>query len=285
MQSSSERVDFAKRSAKKRKRSPRAHWWNVCINIMSDDDGAWDLLLPSDSEPCQLDRQADCAAADAALLEARRQAKDEGSEKLFQEAGAASVWPDTKRLDDWTAEPAPAFQDPFLFDVGVRDEDGSSDCTIESDTNPFLADTDHFEQPVDWASSPPPALGMAEGAHSSLISAPPAASVAEQPSVRRAARARRKSSRFRGVSWFRTSGKWVAQIAVRNCKIILGYFDVQEDAARAYDAALVAYKSKPTVNFPGETPRAEVLAALPPMPAPRALQRRQAVPLERTGSV
>ena len=59
---------------------------------MSDDDGAWDLLLRSDSEPCQLDRQADCAAADAALLEARRQAKDEGSEELFQEAGAASVW-------------------------------------------------------------------------------------------------------------------------------------------------------------------------------------------------
>ena len=58
---------------------------------MSDDDGAWDLLLRSDSEPCQLDRQADCAAADAALLEARRQAKDEGSEELFQEAGAASA--------------------------------------------------------------------------------------------------------------------------------------------------------------------------------------------------
>ncbi len=257
---------------------------------MSDDDGAWDLLLRSDSEPCQLDRQADCAAADAALLEARRQAKDEGSEELFQEAGAASVWPDTKRLDDWISGPAPAFKDPFSCDVGARDEDGSSDGTFEDDTNPYLANPHHFEEPV-WASSPPPALGMAEGTHSSLISAPPV----EQPSVQRAARARRKTSEFTGVSWARSDrsaqiGKWHAQIGVRGGKINLGYFDIEEDAARVYDAALVAYKSKPTVNFPGEAPRAEVLAALPPMPAPRvraprALQLRQAVPVERTVSV
>ena len=45
-------------------------------------------------------------------------------------------------------------------------------------------------------------------------------------------------------------GKWHAQID------LLGYFDIEEDAARVYDAALVAYKSKPTVQLPREAARA-----------------------------
>ena len=47
----------------------------------------------------------------------------------------------------------------------------------------------------------------------------------------------------------------------------LGDFDDEEDAARAYDAALVKYRQAPSVNFPGEAPLASVLAALPAAPA------------------
>ena len=44
-------------------------------------------------------------------------------------------------------------------------------------------------------------------------------------------------------------------------------FDVEEDAARAYDAARVKYRDEETLNFPGEAPLASVLAALPEVDA------------------
>lgn len=44
------------------------------------------------------------------------------------------------------------------------------------------------------------------------------------------------SSRFKGVYWFKRTGKWRAQI--KSGKVIhVGYFASEEDAARAYDAA------------------------------------------------
>ena len=73
------------------------------------------------------------------------------------------------------------------------------------------------------------------------------------------------TSRFTGVH--RHRGKWVASIKVRGSKVELGAYDDEEDAARAYDAALVEYRNEPAVNFPGEAPLASVSAALPPAPA------------------
>ena len=71
-----------------------------------------------------------------------------------------------------------------------------------------------------------------------------------------------KTSRFTGVSR-NSEEKWRAEIRMQGSKIPLGYFDEEEDAARAYDAAVVKYRNAPTVNFPGEAPLASVLAALP----------------------
>ena len=61
----------------------------------------------------------------------------------------------------------------------------------------------------------------------------------------------------------RKGGKWCAKISVRGHTVSLGYFDDEEDAARAYDAARFKYHGWQTVNFPGEAPLASVLAALP----------------------
>lgn len=59
------------------------------------------------------------------------------------------------------------------------------------------------------------------------------------------------SSKFRGVSWFEAKQKWEAAIRVSGRKIYLGRFKVEEDAARAYDAAARRYFGDfASPNFP-----------------------------------
>jgi hypothetical protein len=59
------------------------------------------------------------------------------------------------------------------------------------------------------------------------------------------------TSRFKGVSWHSRAEKWYAEIQFNGRQKSLGYFDFEEDAAKAYDrAALEYFGNYSLLNFP-----------------------------------
>lgn len=44
------------------------------------------------------------------------------------------------------------------------------------------------------------------------------------------------SSKYKGVSWLKSEGKWQVRIVCNGKRIFIGYFDDEKTAARAYDA-------------------------------------------------
>ena len=58
------------------------------------------------------------------------------------------------------------------------------------------------------------------------------------------------SSRYKGVSWCKRSGKWSSGITVSGRRKFLGYYDNENDAALSYDkAALAAHGEYAVMNF------------------------------------
>jgi hypothetical protein len=61
------------------------------------------------------------------------------------------------------------------------------------------------------------------------------------------------SSQYKGVCFYKRRRKWAAYINVARKRIYLGYFDLESEAARAYDvAAKIYHKEFARLNFPDD---------------------------------
>lgn len=67
-------------------------------------------------------------------------------------------------------------------------------------------------------------------------------------------------SQYYGDSFESASGKWRARLTVQGKVHSLGRYAKEEDAARAYDQAVVRYGVESELNFPGENYRLRVVA-------------------------
>ena len=59
------------------------------------------------------------------------------------------------------------------------------------------------------------------------------------------------TARHKGIDFHKASNKWRTRIRVGNNLIVVGYFKIEEEAARAYDEAALKYHGEfARLNFP-----------------------------------
>ena len=62
---------------------------------------------------------------------------------------------------------------------------------------------------------------------------------------------RKGASKFKGVSWYTNRKIWVSKLKSNGVNYFLGYFEKENDAAKAYDIAAMKYHGEfARLNFP-----------------------------------
>ncbi|HZT59678.1 MAG TPA: tyrosine-type recombinase/integrase [Pyrinomonadaceae bacterium] len=87
-----------------------------------------------------------------------------------------------------------------------------------------------------------------------------AAAVLNFPSSSGDIRHRSPVSKYHGVAWDAASGKWRARLTVNGKVHSLGRHAVEDDAARAYDMAVIRFGVESELNFPAENYQLRVVA-------------------------